>query len=496
MAIDNKKQTSYIGIELLESFTDKELNGLQKIVSCTYFNTDRYVIKLLKVLIKSILKKTDMNDVMLSRVYNQVFDDLPSVKTQLNKKQKALFNAKMSALTRLSERFLRIEALEKSNMHQYDLTLNALLDKKQYRLFNKNLIKAERLAKEEQKKSNRFEFQCKVETNRFRVLWETGSWIKNDNINQVVKILDMDYLTKRMDWTINALQFRTRKPKKDYDLSVVYLKDNKIFAGYFNEDYPYLTLQMASIQLSLYQTDKAYQQYIELLEQNEASISLDELKGYYTIALNFCTRIAKKGKVRYYKKNVELYKILDQKKLITTRNTLSLQSLKNIVLGGCKAGNFEWTLKMIEKYSSNIDKKYRNDVEKFNLGYVAFQQGNYEDAINHLLDVNNFQKSYDRDKRILILKSYYEIEKHYTEPTAQLFRSFELFVSNQNQYTAVDIKSYKNTIRIFYNLYRYKHGVGKMSLDTLKEKVEQAEYINSKAWLLEKIEELREKKSN
>jgi len=204
--------------------------------------------------------------------------------------------------------------------------------------------------------------------------------------------------------------------------------------------------------------------------------------------------MTKKGNSSYFKHNVELYKILDKKKLIALNGVLSIQSLKNIALAGCKIGEFDWVGEMIKKYMPNINEKYRNDVERYNLGFVAFKKGNYEEAVDHFLKVDNFQKSYDIDKRLFILKAYYEMENHYTEPTAQLFLSVEAFVVNHKQFTVVDKKMYKNTIRIFYNLYRCKHRVGKMTLETLQQKIEQAEYIASKAWLLEKIEELREQK--
>jgi len=441
-----------------------------------------------------ILKRTTINDVMLCRVYNRVFEDLPEAKTALNRKQKALFNTKLSALTRLAERFLRIEALEESDMHQYDLTLNALLDKKQYRLFNRNLKKAESISGIELTNMENYEFIYSIEICRLKYLARTGQWLKADNINKLIEISDLQYLINRMSHTITALGFQTRKPKNNYDLSVLEFSNYKFFAKYLNGGFPHLVLQMASIQLSLYQTDEAYRKFIELLEKHEIFIPIDELSGYYTIALNFCTRMTKKGKSIYFKSSVYLFKFLDKKNMLISDNQIPLQKMKNIVLAGCKIKEFDWVLNMIEKYASNINEKYRTDVERYNLGFVAFKQGNYKEAANHFLEVNNFQKNYDIDKRLFILKAYYEMEEHYTEPTAQLFRSVEAFMVKHKQFTNIDKKAYKNTIRIFYNLYRCKNRVGKMTLETLQQKVEQAEYITSKAWLLEKIEELRKRK--
>jgi len=492
MIENNREKAPYLVVELLESFSTKELKGLQKIVSCTYFNTDRYVIKLLEVLIKKVLHQTLIDKLVQLRLYNQVFSDLQAAENELSKKQKAILRSKISSLTRLSERFLTIEALKESDINDYDLKLNALLDKKQYRLFNKHLKKATAICGTDLERMKDFGFKFSIEKNRLKYLHQTGKWLKEDNLNELQKIIDLQYLIEKIDCTLNAMAFQTRKPKILYDLSAVSLTDSKIFAKYLNGDFPLLTLQLASIKLSSQKTSETYEHFINLLEQNEVLISNEELKGYYTMALNFCVLMAnKKGKKEYIIHYTKLQKLLDEKELILTSNSITLQKLKNIVTNGCKAKEYKWVSKMIKKYTPFISEKYRTDVEKFNLGYLDFQQCKYDEAIDHLLEVNNFQKSYDRDKRMLILKAYYEIEKHYTEPTAQLFRSFEMYVLEHKQYTEVDKISYKNTIRIFYNLYRYKHNVGKMTLDTLQEKIEQAEYITSKAWLLEKIEELR-----
>jgi len=484
MTKNSSEKASYLIVELLESFSTKELSGLQKIVSCTYFNTDRYVVRLLEVLIKKILLKTTINKEIQLRVYNQVFSDLPYVKNELNQKQKAILRSKISALTRLAERFITIEALEQSDLHQYDLMLNALVNKKQFRLFKKNIKKVEKIS---EGKNDDFDLKHIVEEQRFNYLFKSGQWLKEDNINEIMKNLDLRYLSSRILNTANALSFQTRKPQHNYDFSILELVDNKTFKKYLNGDYPLLILQISSIQLSLQQSLESYDNFMELLEQYEAIISKEDLKGYYTVASNFCSRMEKKGQLNFYEKHVEIFKKMDEKELLTMNSII----LKNIVLVGCKAKEFKWVYMMIHKYVPNIDKKHKENIEKFNFGYLAFQQKKYEEAIDYLLEVNNFQKSYDIDKRVLILKSYYELEKYYTEPTAQLFRSIEAFVLNNKQYTEVDKKVYKNTIRIFYNLYRCKHGVGKMTLDKLQQQVEQADYIGSKAWLLEKIEELR-----
>jgi len=50
--------------------------------------------------------------------------------------------------------------------------------------------------------------------------------------------------------------------------------------------------------------------------------------------------------------------------------------------------------------------------------------------------------------------------------------------------------SYKNFIRTLINLYRIKHGVTKMQLENVKQKLLAQKLNSNKSWLLEKIGEL------
>jgi len=56
----NKKSENILKnscIELLNSFSEKEINGLRHLVTCTYFNTDKTIVKLLDIIIINYLIK-------------------------------------------------------------------------------------------------------------------------------------------------------------------------------------------------------------------------------------------------------------------------------------------------------------------------------------------------------------------------------------------------------------------------------------------------------
>lgn len=493
MTKNYKKKSPYLVIELLESFSKKELDSLKRFSISSYFNTDRYVIKLLEVLIKKILHKKIDNDVIHFRIYNNVFIDLPKAKEALDKKQKALLNAKMSALTKLAERFLTVEALENSNKNRCELLLHSLFEKKQFRLHKKHIKKQEGLLNMKLMDFEYFNFVHLIEEEKLKDFQYSGKWMKEDNLDMVLQSLDIMYISKKLTYTITALAYNRAKANKVYDLSVVKLLNSGFFDHIDYKKYPLVALNIANAQLMIEESLEAYNNLLTLIDKHETRVSNIYIESFYTVLKNFCVRQIKKGKQEYYYKNIEITKKLDQLNILFS-NAFSIQKLKNIVTIGCRVNEFNWVIEMIEKATPYIKKNIRQDIINYNLGFVAFQKKEYDTCIDYLLDVNNFNISYDLSKRFLILKSYYELDKHYLEPTAQVFRSIEIFVLRNKLINTKDKKYHKNFINLAYNLYRYKHRVGKMNLIKLKDKLEAAELISNKAWLREKIEELKSRK--
>lgn len=489
-----KKKSAYLVIELLEAFTKKELDSLKRFTLSPYFNTDKYVIKLLDVLIKKILHQSIDNNIIHFKIFNKVFVNLPKASITLNKKQKALLNAKMSALTKLAERFLTVEALESSDKNRCELLLDALFEKKQFRLHQKHLKKEATLLSGNQIDVEYFDLRHLLEDHKFQYIHFSRKYIKEDNLNEVTRSLDLSYLSKKLTYTLTGLSYNNVKAHKKYDQSVMVLIEGGFFDHTNYKKYPLLVLNIANAKLMMEETLEAYHNLIKLIDKHEANISKNYLNVFYGVLVNFCIRQTKKGRSEYFSNYVELTKKMDLKNILFVANSFPIQKLKNIVTIGCRVKEFGWVIEMIEKCTPYISQKIRTDVVSYNLGYVAFQKKEYDTCIDYLIEVSNFNIRYDMEKRFLLLKAYYELDKHYLEPTAQVFRSIEIFVLRNKLINTKDKKYHKNFVNLAYNLYRYKHRVGKMDLSQLKDKFESATLISNKAWLKEKIEELENRK--
>jgi len=489
----NNRIAPLLLVKLLENFSKKELEGLKHIVTCAYFNTDKYVIKLLDVLIKNILGKPWTSEMTQIRLFNKVFTQSTSEIKKLDKKQKAKLNAKMSLLTRLAERLLRMEKLEKSQSNRCELLMESLLERKQYRLFNKHLAKEKKSIENDPKDLYYFNKLHLFEEEEFVYLINSGQWMREDNFERLMETTDLRYFSKKLAYTLTGLSLMNNKHSK-YDFSFLENSAMKFLIKKNIDKSPIFKIQVAIINLYTKKTQDLYLSLLYLIDLHETTISKEYVISFYTGASIFCINQSKMGKSEYNQHYINLNKMLDDKNLLLFNNSLPITKLRNIVTYGCIVKDFDWVKAIITKYSPYLQKKYRNNVMKYSLGYLEFEKKKFQNAIDILLQVDNFQKSYDISKRIMILKSYYEIELHYSEPTAQLFRSLETFIKNHKLLTNNDKIMYKTFIRIFYNLYRIKHQVATVKLEKLKDQIDNAEFISNKLWLLEKIAELEGRK--
>jgi len=488
MTINNNQNTPFLLVELLESFSKKEIKGLRQLINCDYFNKDKQVINLLEILIKKVIGKNKSNIQIQCTLFNQVFDETFK-NTELTKKQKSLLSAKMSILTKLSKQFLTIEALENSKVNKSDLVLNTLLKKKQFRLFEKQL-KEECKILNENKGYEYYEHLMIIEEVKLHYLYQSGKWMKDDNLNELMNLVNIKYLNDKLIYTTTALAFSESKLSTNYDLSILKILKSEYFRQYQSDKFPSLKIRIAVVELMLNKTTNAYNHLLITLKKNESKLSDIEIKNIYLIIIYFCDQQIKKGYTEYLNNYVVIYKILDAKGLIETENNLQAAELKNIVEKGCKVSEFEWVQKMIEKYISLVDLSIRKNVRNFCFGYLAFRKKEFELSIDYLSKMDNFSLYFDLEKRIILIKSYFELGKCYSIPIAQLFRSFEAFVHNHKLIRKKTKVGYKNFIRVALNLYRLKHKIGIIKIETLKTIVEKATHIKYKNWLLDKIKHL------
>lgn len=480
----------FLLVELLEKFTPTELKDLEALVACSYFNTDKHIITLLKVLKRKVLHKYQLKHDNLAELYRNVFGDLSASKSTLNKQQTNALRVKMSVLTRLAERFLVLENLQQKEATQTELLHEKLLEKEQIRLYERDNKKRRKQLDTQLKDLNYYEHKCKIEYSRLNYLYRTGEWIKEDNLPELTRSWDMYYLIHRLSLHLTELSFQEVSARPEYDFAAMEAVEALAATPPYHQ-IPQVQIYRVAIQLVKNKEDDTYTQLLDLLSLYRQEVPTHKLNDFYIVLVNFCISQIKRGQITYYRQLFDLYRIMDEQKMLLEDGLMTPGKLRNITSAACRVDEFEWANQFIEKYYPFTRKDVQNDIRNFNLGVVAFYQKKYTTAIDYLYDVAPIDLNYDLNRRMVLVKSHYEVEIEYKETTMQVFRSVEKYIQQNKLLTQSNKTAYKNFVRLLINLYRIRHRATKMTPQSLRNKLEKAKLLSDKRWLLEKVEELQ-----
>lgn len=478
-------------LELLKTFSKKELEGLSHFIDCQHFNKDKCVIKLYEFLRNHNLNNITFSDDFQCKVYNDIFSYLPKSGSSLTKNQYSLLNSKLNILKSLAEKFLSIEALEKNDAYRNELLYPILLERKQFLSFNRHIKKEKKLLDGQVIKGKAYYAQrYKMEHNIIDYLQSNNKFIEESNISEVIYNLDMHYLLNKLEVHLVMLSTLQSQTQKEYNFLPIDAISPLLQLPEYAK-HPLIVLYQTNIELEKTRKSETYFHLLDLLEKYEGELSEIMLRNFYTNATNYCAFQIRVGKSEYNKNIFDLYRIMHNKNLLVDNNGFtSIQILKNMILMSCRMGEFEWAKGLIKHYEKYIPKSVRADVCQYNYGMIAFYKKDYETAHDRFIQVDKINTSYDTSNRIQIIKCLYEKEEKYSESMMTAFRSAEKYFKENKSLPSQKKKEYINFIQILINLYRIRHHEGKRTIKWLKEKLEQQQVNSDKQWLLEKVAEL------
>jgi len=474
-----------ICIELLNSFTDTELDNFHHFINCLYFNTDKSVIRLFEMLKKYILHKKFFDKDAQKVVYIKVFSSIHK-QEGLEPKEKKHLNAKLSLLKKLSEQFLAIKELKEKRDHFNDLLLGKLLNRRQFRLFEKHIKQNELLIQAKKKDINFYRFRKILETHRMEYNLITSSIYKeNNNFSELNYSTDNEYILLKIRYYITLLSSQ-RLTKVEYNASLIKEIDYIInFEGFKLN--PPIIIGKATIDLIKYQEKKYYVYLLQLLKKYKEEITVEDLNYSYIIAINFCIQKMREGKMNY-SDVFKLYEEMDYQNVLIEDEFVPIIKIKNYVTTASRVGEFVKAKKIIEKYRPFINKADRDNVCNYNYGVIAFYEQNYNEALKYFIRADLGQ---DTNLKVMILKCHYEMDTDYDERTMQIFRSAQKFFKDNKQLTTIRKRSYRNFIQVLIYIYKIKFNETKMLLNKAKEKLKAQDVNADREWLATKMIELK-----
>lgn len=296
--------------------------------------------------------------------------------------------------------------------------------------------------------------------------------------------LDRFYLLSKLKLAceLYSLQMLVKTSQEIAGLdSVLQLADN---GAYLQE--PVIALYYHALQTLLHpdtaqlhfeQLKQLFIEHFRLLNQTEAA-------QVYYLALNYCATRINKGEAKYWTEIFDLYQIGADQMLLLENGEMLPWNYKNIVTVALRLGKTDFARQFLYQYQPFLPEAHRKNALAFNLAKYHFACKHYAQALQKLQEVSYDEIFYSLDARLLLMKTYYELQEF--DALEALIDSFRQFLNRTRQISRQRQTTYRNLLRFLRRVNRIAPG-NRRQLSELVAKIEQTPYVAERNWLLEII---------
>lgn len=219
---------------------------------------------------------------------------------------------------------------------------------------------------------------------------------------------------------------------------------------------------------------------IHLFRQEDKSNALK-------ILLNYCNRLANKGKLEYVATSLTLYKTGLKHNCLIALEKLTESTFQNIVTAGIFCETYEWTKKFMEDYVRYLPEEVKDDAMALGFGQLYFKQGNFTEALKKLQ--YSFKKARFLIKaKALLIRIWFDLipqNDSYFDLLMNQLESFEKYIRRDKTMPVRLSKGYLNFIAFTKKLAKKKKD--KKTKKKLKEEITEEQNLILKSWLLERV---------
>jgi hypothetical protein len=223
------------------------------------------------------------------------------------------------------------------------------------------------------------------------------------------------------------------------------------------------------------------------LEEFAAVLPREDLREFNQIAQNYCALKINQGRTEYYAVFFALIQSAMQQGILLENGQLSEGVFKNTVTIALRENAFEWAEAFIRDYAPFLPSNIRENARTFNLANLYSHQKQHQRVIELLRDVEYSDVVYTLGAKLILLRTYYESGELLAMDS--LIDSFRIYL-RRNQVMSKGLKREYNNFLNFLKKLSSVSPSDRAALQKLRQKIQAAQPLTSKKWLLEKAEAL------
>lgn len=473
-------------LEILSSFSAKELRDFDDYVSSPFFNKNEAVLKLFDYIKK---KLTSGNNLKFSKelVYKEIF---PNADYNDGFMRTVMFN-----LTQLAEDFLAYNNFKNRGIFEKHHLINELSARNLDKQLAKNIKSAEDIVNKYDHEDESYYLDMFLLEKEKNVLYDRNKKILNVKdipVNELT--MESEYLIKyffihilkRYRYLLNKKSIMNVEFELEFEDEITNYLLNNI------EKYsslPSIEGLVRQIQLLKSNDIKHYDRLKELYMDISNSISHGERHNGLSLISGYCINQYYKGKTGLMKEYLEIQKFRDKHGFVKMYKNDFVTTLyyRNVVTGCVLLNELEWGEMFINKYKKELPAESADNAYIFSLARIREKQKRYDESLELLKLVKQEDVFYKVNIKSLMSKLYYNLGL--MNELNDLLDTYRKFLKNDKiineNFRIVNL----NYVKLMGELVKLKENSGRSNIKEFRKKLENTDSMG-KDWLSEKLNEL------
>jgi hypothetical protein len=475
-------------IQVISGFKRKEMTRFFEFVRSPYFNKHDEVRALIAHL-NSIFPDFDEKKCDRFRLFQVLFPGQQHDQSRL-----ALL---FTYAYRLLETFLKVEQLQEMGPGDELLLLRQYRERGQWKQYEQTLLRLSKQLAQTKKQNSQYHlhyFQLAEEADRYYN--QRGRHEQDHNIQVKQDFLDRYYMAEKLR---DACEMSVRRKilKVNYQtrfLTAILEEVSRELSQY--EPIPSVWVYYHLFLLVEGKEGITFEEMLRILLKNEHFFEHQEQQLLYNYLQNYCIEQINKGKTTFHRQAFEIYKLQLEKKLIIINGFLSEWHYKNIVTIGLRLGETDWVYQFIHQYKEFLQPKSVRNAFNFNLASWYYQQGQLEEVLELLHQVEHKDNRYSLAAKSLLLRTYYDLDEQ--EAMFSLLDAFSQYLHRNKVMTDERIKAFRNLLQLTKKAMLLKSEIGfskpeklNKELQKLLNSIHSKNAIINQDWLMQKVNELQ-----
>lgn len=241
--------------------------------------------------------------------------------------------------------------------------------------------------------------------------YRSGSAWTKSNINRIDQNLNAFFILEKLRLALSIFS-RQKYIQFEKELPFLEVIFQLIESGLI-KDHPLIQLYYYAVKT--YQNDDSETMYFRLkygLNDASGENNSPNIRELKTIALSYCIGKINQNNSSFYREALDWYQLMLDDETLMDQGYLAATTYRNIVLIAIRLQEYDWAMNFTHQYSSYLKSDIQESTKMLSLGQIYFNRKDYDQVIDHLMNVDYINVSYNLQSKLILAATYYELDEY------------------------------------------------------------------------------------